>query len=559
MKLIVSAITIVDLTNKEAKRISFGPGKNLLTSDKNHLGKSIIMKSIYYTLGAEVYYPTPITKVNLLTFIDFTLEGHHYRVARFKNTYTLYCDGSFVNRYSSAGAFEEKLAEIFDLEINLVGKDEAGTIVRCPPAYYYLPYYVDQENGWASNSYSFDRMTQFDLNQRRDSYFFHLGVFDSGFVSISKRKKANNKRIALLETEVTKLRTVIETLTENLDDTHMAFDMESLEKAIRIRHTEIKELLESIAKTRDILIEAEDTKIEKEHQKELLSKYIKRGPTPAEMVESTSVECPRCGMMFEQSIVQQLEKLYLFESLHEDYTNICNDLILLERRILRYRQRFEEEQRRLKRFESELESDCEVYDAYLKSKATIGMLDEYRRKIALNVEEIARLRSEMPNINEQLSTYNAKRTNVATRYSNHLHSIFAGLDIPPDQIADCSEPGTSLIASGAYGPRCKIAQMLAFVETQKANAPDLITFPIVIDSPNALEQDDDHLDAVIRTLFTWSKTDNQIIVASIQGKETSLALGDVNIITLTNQKNHLLDSDEYSKYEQEIIEVLTQF
>ena len=74
MNLVVSTITMVDLTNKEAKRVYFSPGKNLITSARNHLGKSVIMKSIYYTLGAEVYYPNPIKKLNLLTYIDFSLN-----------------------------------------------------------------------------------------------------------------------------------------------------------------------------------------------------------------------------------------------------------------------------------------------------------------------------------------------------------------------------------------------------------------------------------------------------------------------------------------------------
>lgn len=47
MNLVVSSITMVDLTNKEAKRITFSPKKNLLTSTRNHLGKSVIMKSIW--------------------------------------------------------------------------------------------------------------------------------------------------------------------------------------------------------------------------------------------------------------------------------------------------------------------------------------------------------------------------------------------------------------------------------------------------------------------------------------------------------------------------------
>ena len=87
----------------------------------------------------------------------------------------------------------------------------------------------------------------------------------------------------------------------------------------------------------------------------------------------------------------------------------------------------------------------------------------------------------------------------------------------------------------------------------------MITFPIVIDSPNVLEQDDEHLDSIIRTLLTWDKTDNQIIVASIQGKETASTIDGVNIIALSNPKNHLFSADEYIAYEAEITEIFTQF
>ena len=141
----------------------------------------------------------------------------------------------------------------------------------------------------------------------------------------------------------------------------------------------------------------------------------------------------------------------------------------------------------------------------------------------------------------------------------NFNRLIVDLDIPSEQIEEDSEPGSSLIASGAYGPRCKIAQMLAFVETQQKKAPDMITFPLVIDSPNSLEQDKDHLDSVMRTLFTWDKTDNQIIVASIEGKDTATSIEDVNIIILNNEKNHLFSKDEYLVLEQEISEIFTKF
>ena len=87
----------------------------------------------------------------------------------------------------------------------------------------------------------------------------------------------------------------------------------------------------------------------------------------------------------------------------------------------------------------------------------------------------------------------------------------------------------------------------------------MISFPLVIDSPNVLEQDKEHLDSVIRTLLTWEKTENQIIVASIEGKETANSISGVNIILLENPQNHLFSKEEYGSYEQEISEIFTVF
>ena len=559
MNLVVSAITMVDLTHREAKKVHFQSGKNLLTSGSNHLGKSVIMKSIFYTLGAEVFYPEPIKRINLLTFIDFMLDNHSYRVARLKNTFALYCDNVFDGYYASTGEFEEKLSELFNLEINLVGKDEDGSIVKCPPAYYYMPYYIDQENGWAANSHSFDRLGQFDLTQRKNSYFFHLGALDSNYVKISKLHKANKKQITQLEKENDKYRTVLEALQAGINGAQMSFDSQSLERAIISRQVEIKRILAEIAKARTALLEAEDQKVQLEYEKDILSRYIKKKIPATNISDSGSVECPRCGMIFDQELTQRLEKTYLLESLHDDFTNISEKLILLERRVSKYRRLFESKQKELTDFENSLQSDREEYNAYLKSKATNQLIVDYSEQIATNIIEIERLRADNAGYNQMLATYNDERTTVNSSYLGKLEPLFSGLDIPSDQIAENSEPGSALVASGAYGPRCKIAQILAFVETKKSQAPDLISFPIVIDSPNALEQDDEHFDSVMRTLFTWNKTDNQVIVASIQGKEVAEEQGNVNIILLSNPKNHLFSAEEYTQYEYEIAEIFTRF
>jgi len=531
----------------------------MITSSRNHLGKSVIMKSIYYTLGAEVYFPNPIKNLNLMTYIDFELDGNKYRVARLKWSFILYRDGILLKLFDSVKDFGEALNEIYGLDINLVGKDELGTIVKSPPVFYYLPYYVDQENGWSPNSFSFDRLAQFDLPQRKNSYFFHLGVLDSEFVEQSKNQKANERQIAFLLKENEKFRTVIDTLGTGVADTQLAFDTVALESAIEFRKHEIRKILDELSKARGELIEAEDRYTLLEHDKEVIAKYIKNKKYQAIEVDKDVIECPRCGNFFDRKLTQKLEKIYLMESLHSDFVDVTNELIDLEKKVVKLKKKFVEKNTLLKDYEKSLAGDQEIYGKYLKSKATNQILKEYNEKRSLNIIEMERLQKENADIRTRLKGYTEEKDKTNNFYLQSMSKLLIDLDIPKDQIEDGSEPGTPLVASGAYGPRCKIAQLLAFLQTQKKAANEVISFPLVIDSPNALEQDKEHLDAVIRALLTWDKTENQIIVASIEGKSTAKSISGVNVIELVNEKNHLFSSHEYNLYEDEITEMFTSF
>lgn len=558
--LIVSSVAIVDLGNKEARKIEFSPKKNLVTSAKNHLGKSVIMKAIYYTLGAEVYFPNPIKTLNLLTYINFTVSGHSYVLSRLNWSFALYCDNKFLKKFNSVGDLGQILTQIFNLEINLVGKDESGTIIPSPPAFYYFPYYIDQENGWASHSFSFDRMTQFDLPQRKNTYLFHLGVLDNNYVNISKQKKADERKIGLFQKENEKLIAVVETLRMGLDETKIAFDVETLEHVIAERKIGLETILKSVEKSRKNLIEAEDEKSTLIHDKDILAKYIKqKSITDDKDGEAEIIECPKCGMIFERTFTHKLEKTYLLTSLNDDYVAISEKIQSLERKIENLKQSFNSNQSSLKIYEKSLADEQNIYDTYLKVKTTKSLLEDYQRKIGTNVSEISRLEEHGKTIRKQLANYSERRTTANTIYGGHLAKLFVDLDIPKGQVEDDSELGAILTPSGAYGPRCKIAQMLAFIQTKREMCPENIDFPLVIDSPNVLEQDSEHLDSVIRTLFTWNKTDNQIIVASIEGKETAASISEVRIITLSNPKNHLMDKDEYDRYSDEINEILMRF
>jgi len=519
----------------------------------NHLGKSSIIKSLYYTLGADVYFSKPWKDINFFSYINFDIDNNHLLISRYNNSFCLYKDENLYKRFESISELSEGLSSLYNIRIELVSKDEQGTIILAPPAFYYMPFYIDQENGWAANSYSFDHMTQFDLPQRKDVYMFQLGVLESTFTSFQKQKKAAERKLDTLRTEIDKLTSVVDTLSMGLDETQMSFDVNSLESAIEKRKREQVKILEDIQKIRKEIVMTENTVAQLENEKGILTKYIKQKYVPETEERQELIECPRCGNVFERSLIEKLEKTYLLDSLNEDYGKIVCELHRLETLLSRRKQKFMQLQNKLEVFDKQLASQNDAYQAYIKYKATHELLAEYKAKIGAYQVDFARAAELLKSAQTNLTTYFDSRKEAIQRYNEYFDKLLLALSVPKNQVEAGQEPGTAISASGAYGPRSKIAQILAFVMAQRDLANDIIKFPIIIDSPNALEQDAHHLAAVMKLLLSWNETSNQIINSSINGRDIAFKTNNINIIDLKNEENHVLEAIEYKNNENEII------
>ena len=164
--------------------------------------------------------------------------------------------------------------------------------------------------------------------------------------------------------------------------------------------------------------------------------------------------------------------------MHDDYTNITDDINKLEKRIAKLKNKFSEKQDLLQFYEKSLADNQEVYNAYLKSKATQQLLLEYQTKVGANIAEIERLGKETSDIKKQLAGYNEERAQTNNIYQTNLSKLLMDLDVPKDQVEEEIEPGTAIIASGAYGPRCKVAQNVIFCTNTKEKMSRYDFFPL---------------------------------------------------------------------------------
>ncbi|AZS20002.1 hypothetical protein [Caulobacter sp. FWC26] len=160
---------------RAARMVSFDP-KTTVILGGNDTGKSSLIKSIYSAFGADAYKVHPNwRKANPHILVDFTLNGTPYRILRTGSNFALF-NGSSELLWLASGissGVAEKMAELLDFRLQLRNRD--GDLVVPPPAYSFLPYYIDQDIGWLKTWSSFAGLAQFE-NAKQDAAYFHTGL-----------------------------------------------------------------------------------------------------------------------------------------------------------------------------------------------------------------------------------------------------------------------------------------------------------------------------------------------------------------------------------------------
>lgn len=178
------SLMIADLQNRTARVQLFEKGLNVVTSADNHVGKSSLLKSLYYTLGAEVDYDSVWDKQSKLYIATLAVGEKEYRVARFLKRFAVF-EGEKLLKITDSVTKElaPLLGEIFDFSVYLPRKD-TGKVEMAPPVFTFMPYYIDQDKGWSGLYNSFAAIEQYKSADRIKSLYYHLNIYTKGTVEL---------------------------------------------------------------------------------------------------------------------------------------------------------------------------------------------------------------------------------------------------------------------------------------------------------------------------------------------------------------------------------------
>lgn len=137
------SLELLSLKERRARRIPFHPKVTVIIGE-NDVGKSSVIKSIYWTLGADAAkVHANWVEANIKSLLTFTVDDVRYRVLSERNSFSFFTDdGKLVIRAKSVvKELAPFMAELLDFK--LVLSNRAGDPEIPPPAYAFLPFYID--------------------------------------------------------------------------------------------------------------------------------------------------------------------------------------------------------------------------------------------------------------------------------------------------------------------------------------------------------------------------------------------------------------------------------
>ncbi|MCR5301067.1 MAG: hypothetical protein K6E49_01350 [Lachnospiraceae bacterium] len=543
-------ILIADVQKRTARFVSFKKGLNIVTSMDNHVGKSSVIKSLYNTLGADVKYDAKWDKDSKLSAVTLDVDGIEYRVVRFIKKYAIFRDHELLLLTDSVThELAPKLSEIFDFSVYLAEKRGNKAVVQAPPAFSFMPYYIDQDKGWSELYDSFERIDQFAKNERAKSLYFHLGLYTKKRIELQAKKDELKEELTQLQERENQLLITIGALSEELSNIIPADNEKELEQYLSTPKKEIEDLVQRIGHVRNRIQELQTSLEQHLNQLDIIRQF--QQIKTAKMNEPKTIHtCPQCGYEFDDDLYKLIRSNY--NQSNAEYLKAQIDLIVNNIRLELQTQEhyYVDLMSQLKEKEEVYDESQNAYDAYLRHRGLKETLRKYQLDLGKNKIEQSDREDAINEINKELQIIPNKK-DVEETYINFVKQNTMTLGVWAQEYEGNIKLLKSLNAQGSLMPKIILSQYIGLFQTMDQMNNNVIRFPFVVDSPRNMESSTSSSKEIL-TMIASITSLPQVIVATVDYDEFKIKDGgNANKIYFTDQFK-VLNEDSYLEWSEDI-------
>lgn len=515
------SLSLISMIERSAAKFNFHPRLTLVTGS-NHTGKSSLIKSLYWTLGAEPADVHPSWEnLNLTSILKVLVDGRReFYFVRQGKSFQVYdehkeCLLQTTHVTKELGPF---IAKLFGVELQLVTHD--GDMVVPPPAYIYLPFYIDQDKGWQDAWSSFANLGHF-ARWQQDVVKFHTGQRTNEYYGLQSEKSRLGRTVNVLSAELDASRRAYAKLVSRVGALPLAFDREAYQRSLDVILADMSE----VQSRRELLTlrqaDLENARISLEQQidiAKLALSEVEKDYRFASRIDRSEVRCPTCGVTHENSF---RNKFSLVETV-EDYRAFLVSANIEKGEYAKKRDELSGEV-------SVLDARINELNGYMKEKhGTLRLADILTSEGDKRAREV--LQNQLQDYIQEIGSLEIAKTEVeknikllsdpkrAKEISGFFHDLYATylkdlsvhmLDVGKDSVIP-----TRVKDTGSEQPRAVLAYYAAILRTL-ASFSSTPLLPVVVDSPLQQEQDDENSTRILQFIAKWECQDAQVILGTV--------------------------------------------
>lgn len=547
---------VLSNTQKSGNQFKFSDRYNLITADDNSVGKSTLVKLLFWVFGTEPELDKTWINTDTKVLLDFEIDGQGYTIIRDKSIF-YFKENKVIQKYTKvSGDFSEKIAKIMNFQVLLTDRSEEEKPVIPPPAYYFLPFYIDQQKSWTVAWNGFNKLEQFS-SWKQNIVKYHVGLLTPKHFELEQEKYEKTKEIKILKEEVEKIGYALNIISDHVPQNAIAIDEQKFEIMANEIKKELFQLADDEEKYLNELAVAMSDKAFLEHQKITAEKLMKELDADykfsVENIENDKLECPLCGTFHENSIINRASILVDKQQSMSQLKSINDNLETLNEKIETLKQKSTNIKNKINELNSKynVEQDNtkinlnEVIENFAyksinqninetkKEKLSI-IFDRETEKKAINKEQKNLIKKEDI---EKINNSFVELLNVYIKFLNAEGINLSDVKTPLDynKLTD---------GGAAENTRGMLAYYLAIFSLIDIYGNE-VKAPLIIDTPNQHEQATKNYEKIFNLVMTKTNKDKQIIICAMNNEHLAEYANEANIITL--ESNKLLDKSKYDK------------
>lgn len=550
-------LVVASDTLKSGNQFEFKPRFNLITANDNSFGKSTLAKLLFWTLGGDPALDATWTGFDVRCLVDFSVGNETYQAGRYGNIMFLRRPNSQWEKFPKiTGAYSEAFAEIVGFQALLPNRSDATKLETPPPAFYFLPFYVDQQRSWSQAWNGFTNLEQY-AKWQKTIIEYHTGYLLPEFFTFEEKIAAQNLEKKNAEGEVRKIETAIEVVKTYVPQSSKTvalskgeFDALAFEVSDDIAKLQAKqeELLGTIAE-----IQTERLYLQGQLDlARLASADLEKDYTfSVECVEGESLLCPLCGTVHDNSSPSRA-------SILADKDEADSQVMQLNGKIERLNKNLAKSQEKLESTRAEIEAINNKYkslepsdipgnqsiateSSFLDSIASRAVQKHVQRTMETKTALIRTIKSANRNLRAEQKKLLTKeeREDLNTAFKDSLAAYVQELNAQGVNLAPVESPLDYKKIHGSGGAAESTRGILAYymsVIRQAHKVENEAFSAVVIDTPNQQEQADFNYEKILKFLMDTVPSNAQLILCAMNRDEIKNYKSAAHVIELDEKK-----------------------